>query len=130
MYQLAPDAVCSLEGAGVQEVVIAPVLGLAILLVCVVHIEKRQMVPCSNKKMLRCKHPVLHCCHPAILQGMQMPEHDLDEMQVLLLDTGPTAMRRRSHQVLQRRRRQPEHMLDRPSAGICACRDSQECRES
>ena len=49
VYQLAPDAVCSLEGTGVQEVIIAPVLGLAILLVRVVHIEERQVITCSNK---------------------------------------------------------------------------------
>ena len=50
LHQLAPNTVGSLEGAGVQEVVVAPVLGLAILLVRVVHIEKRQMIPCSNMK--------------------------------------------------------------------------------
>ncbi len=49
IYQLAADAVCRLQGAGVQEVIIAPVLCLAVLLVRMVHIEQRQVVACSSQ---------------------------------------------------------------------------------
>lgn len=46
-HQLRSHAVCGLEGALVQEVVIGPALVLAVGLPGVVHIEQRQMVACA-----------------------------------------------------------------------------------
>ena len=51
-YQLAPDAVSCLERAEIQEVVIAPVLSLSILLECMVDIEQGQVVPCNSKNTM------------------------------------------------------------------------------
>ena len=47
--QLGADAVGGLEGAEVEEVVVAPVLGLRVLLVRVVHVQQRQVVPCARQ---------------------------------------------------------------------------------
>ena len=50
LYQLAADTVCCLQGTGVQEVVVAPVLCLSILLVRMVHIEQRQVITCKSRQ--------------------------------------------------------------------------------
>ena len=47
-HQLGAHRVGGLEGALVQEVVVAPVRGLIVLLERVVHIQERQVVPCSH----------------------------------------------------------------------------------
>ena len=47
-HQLGAHRVGRLERALVQEVVVAPVRGLVVLLECVVHIQERQVVPCSH----------------------------------------------------------------------------------
>ena len=48
-YQLASDAIGRFQGAMIQEVFVAPVTRLAILLVCVVDIEQSQVVPCRKQ---------------------------------------------------------------------------------
>ena len=53
--------------------VVAPVLGLAVLLVRVVHVEQRQVVACAHRQRTA---PRLHDT-PCYSGGMPMPEHSI-----------------------------------------------------
>ena len=48
--QLAAHAVGRLDGAVVEEVVVAPLGGLPVLLIRMVHVEQREVVPCSAEQ--------------------------------------------------------------------------------
>ena len=62
--QLGSDRICALEGPEVQEVVVAPVGGLLVLLESMEHIEHRQVVSCTVhvtiKKQIRCTLGQIH----------------------------------------------------------------------
>lgn len=46
-HQLAAHAVGGLDGAVIEKVVVAPLGGLPILLIRMVHIEQREVVACA-----------------------------------------------------------------------------------
>ena len=52
-HQLAPDRVGGLDGARVEEVLVAPIVTLRVLLVRVVHVEQRQVVTCRGEAPVR-----------------------------------------------------------------------------
>ena len=54
-HQLAAHTVCSLEGALVEEMVIAPVCTLGILLEGVVNVQQREVVTCTPTTQLNIK---------------------------------------------------------------------------
>lgn len=63
-YQLCADTVSSLDGAVVQEMVVAPVTAFLVLLVCMVYIEQCQVVPYSqHRSQLLGGHRAGHVCN-------------------------------------------------------------------
>jgi hypothetical protein len=89
-HQLGSHAVGRLEGAGVEKVVVAPIVRLAVLLVRVVHVQQRQVIPCAatpaavmlcilSASPQRHNHTSRGCCCPQTCARQVYPRQQADE---------------------------------------------------